>query len=269
MSTIELAIGHLREPRHARRAAPRPPAPPRVPALPRPASPIKTRILCDYGPDDQAEPRPAAPAAAVVAAAVAAAVPRRLLAAASVCSALAGAGIMYAILTVAARDAAPAAPVAAVPGLSAPVLAASPAPATPPAVSPAVAPPRASTLGAQDLEDAEQAIFGWAAAWSGRDAERYLAAYAAAFVPDRGMNRAAWERARRNRLAGARSIEVTLRNLQVEPVAGERVIARFAQDYSADNYRERGTAKMLVLVREGGQWRIAAETEEARAAAAG
>ena len=106
----------------------------------------------------------------------------------------------------------------------------------------------------------ETTIDAWARAWSERDAERYLAFYSAGFLPDRGMSRAAWEANRRKRLQAPRSITLAIRDLHLQPVGENRIIARFAQDYAADSYRETGTRKMMLLVREAGVWRIAAET---------
>ncbi len=107
---------------------------------------------------------------------------------------------------------------------------------------------------------AEATIDAWARAWSERDAERYLSFYAAGFLPDRGMSRAAWENNRRKRLQAPRNITIAIRDLHLQPVGENRIIARFAQDYAADSYRETGTRKMMLLVREAGGWRIAAET---------
>ena len=112
---------------------------------------------------------------------------------------------------------------------------------------------------APDDADARAMVEQWAQAWSDRDVARYLDHYADDFTPDKGLSRNAWESIRRQRLAASRSILVTIRDLRIEPVGEGRVIARFAQDYVADAYRESGTAKMLVLARQSEGWRIVAE----------
>jgi len=110
-----------------------------------------------------------------------------------------------------------------------------------------------------------EAIDAWARAWSERDVSRYFGFYASEFTPDRGVSRSVWQGQRRKRLQAPSAISVTIRDLRLEPLAADRIIARFTQDYAADNYRETGTQKMLVLVREAGGWRIAVEALQAAA----
>ena len=120
-----------------------------------------------------------------------------------------------------------------------------------------------TAAGSAAISQSEATIGEWARAWSARDAGRYLAFYSAGFLPDHGISRAAWENQRRQRLQAPRSITVAIRDLRLEPVSENRVIARFAQDYAADRYRETGTLKIMLLVREATGWRIAAETVDA------
>ena len=112
---------------------------------------------------------------------------------------------------------------------------------------------------APDDADARAMVEQWAQAWSDRDVDRYLAFYAGEFTPDQGVSRSSWESMRRKRLTASRAIVVTIRDLRIEPAGEGRVIARFAQDYVADAYRESGTPKMLVLARQSAGWRIVAE----------
>ena len=112
---------------------------------------------------------------------------------------------------------------------------------------------------APDDASARVMVEQWARAWSDRDVAHYLDHYADDFTPDKGLSRNAWESSRRQRLAASRSILVTIRDLRIEPAGEGRVIARFAQDYVADAYRESGTPKMLVLARQSAGWRIVAE----------
>ena len=127
----------------------------------------------------------------------------------------------------------------------------------------------AQALVVADTRQAGEAIAAWAQAWSARDVERYLGFYASEFTPDRGMSRRLWENQRRKRLLAPANISVAIRDLRLEPLGADRMRARFTQDYAADTYRESGTLKMLVLVREPAGWRIAHEALEAVRARAG
>lgn len=102
-------------------------------------------------------------------------------------------------------------------------------------------------------------ITQWAAAWSARDVERYLGFYAKDFTPPDNIAREAWQEKRRDRILGKQHISVTIDDLGVEMLGDNRAIARFAQNYEADKYREVRAPKTLVLTREAGEWRIADE----------
>ncbi len=99
----------------------------------------------------------------------------------------------------------------------------------------------------------------WAAAWSARDVERYLGFYAKDFVPPENISRDAWQEKRRDRILGKQHISVTISELGVEMLGENRAIARFAQTYEADKYREVAAPKTLILTREAGEWHIADE----------
>ena len=127
----------------------------------------------------------------------------------------------------------------------------------------------AQAVAVADQRGAQEAIEAWARAWSERDVSGYLGFYSSEFSSDRGVSRNAWENQRRKRLQAPRAISVALRDLRLEPLGADRMIARFAQDYTADTYRETGILKMLVLVREAAGWRIAVEALETVPARAG
>jgi hypothetical protein len=147
------------------------------------------------------------------------------------------------------------APPAVVPG------AAVAAVATPAAVAPLVV-AAVATPADTALDDAKTTVEGWARAWSARDVNAYLAYYGSAFAPERGASRAAWDKTRRQMIERRRSISVTVKDLRLERVSTDRIVARYTQDYVADTYRETGTPKRLVLEREGSGWRIVAETAD-------
>ncbi len=133
----------------------------------------------------------------------------------------------------------------------------SPKPISYAAESAAQTTPASASAGERAL--AAAAISQWAAAWSARDIERYLGFYAKDFIPPDNIARDAWQEKRRDRILGKQHILVTIDDLGVEMLGHNRAIARFAQTYEADRYREVRAPKTLILTREAGEWRIADE----------
>jgi hypothetical protein len=123
----------------------------------------------------------------------------------------------------------------------------------------AVMPAPALAPAPDPIDEAKTTVEAWARAWSERDVATYLGYYGDGFAPTDSASRAAWEKSRRQMIERRRNIAVTVRNLRVEQVSDQRVVARYTQDYVADAYRESGTPKRLVLAREGQVWRIVAE----------
>lgn len=105
------------------------------------------------------------------------------------------------------------------------------------------------------------AIAHWADAWSRRDVDRYLAAYAPDFQPPRGESRQQWERQRRARIMGRTRIDIDIRDLAIA-VEGDVARVRFVQDYRSDKRRE-STIKTLTLVKPERTWLIRQEESEA------
>ena len=102
----------------------------------------------------------------------------------------------------------------------------------------------------------------WGAAWASRDVKRYLAFYAAGFVPEGGLSREAWVRQREQRLARAASIRIEMQNLSVQMNSPNTAVASFRQLYAADGYRDT-SEKILEWRKENGQWLIVRETVRA------
>jgi hypothetical protein len=113
----------------------------------------------------------------------------------------------------------------------------------------------------------EASVRDWAAAWSGRDVERYLGFYATQFVPAKGSSRSDWEAERRQRILGKQRIAVVVDDLAVQMLDDQRAKVTFAQSYEADQYRESRVPKTLVLVRESDSWRIEFEVSANKAEA--
>lgn len=105
------------------------------------------------------------------------------------------------------------------------------------------------------------AIAHWADAWSRRDVDRYLAAYAPDFQLRPGESRQQWERQRRVRITQKTWIEIRIRDLAID-VEGSLARARFVQSYRSSTGHE-SAMKTLTLVKPGKHWLIRQEQSEA------
>jgi TPR repeat protein len=101
------------------------------------------------------------------------------------------------------------------------------------------------------------AVASWAAAWSGKNVDVYLAAYAEDFAAPAGLSRQEWEKQRRARIAGKLWIEVKTGDLGIS-VDGNRARVRFLQEYRSDKLTEK-SSKTLTLVKVGRKWLIQRE----------
>ncbi|MDO9468255.1 MAG: outer membrane protein assembly factor BamE [Thiobacillus sp.] len=103
-----------------------------------------------------------------------------------------------------------------------------------------------------------KAVNEWAAAWSRRDEDAYLAAYDASFVPQGGGSRADWEKRRRLLLGVTNKIDLKVDSPSVDRSGGEGVTVTFNQFYRSDRYRD-AVVKQLRMVERDGRWLIAEE----------
>ncbi len=106
--------------------------------------------------------------------------------------------------------------------------------------------------------DVMKVVNGWAAAWSSKDVDAYLAYYAADFKTPGGEARADWEKTRRARISAPKSISVSLDSPKVTMSGADRVTVTFRQNYRSDVLKS-NSRKTLVLVRSDGGWKILEE----------
>jgi ketosteroid isomerase-like protein len=102
------------------------------------------------------------------------------------------------------------------------------------------------------------AVTKWSRAWSSRNADGYLAAYAKSFDPEGSQSRAAWAAARRERVTTPKRISVEVIEPSVQIVSANEARVVFRQNYSSDTLNAK-SRKTLVLVREDGEWKISRE----------
>ncbi len=138
-----------------------------------------------------------------------------------------------------------------------------PAAAPKPAAVAAVA-PRPAVVAAKPVAEPatanagiEAAVARWAQAWSARDVDAYLAAYAGNYAPA-GMTRSSWEAQRRDRISAPKEIDVQISDLKIEQ-QGDTASASFRQTYRSDRLTSTVT-KTLQFALQGGAWRIVGET---------
>jgi len=150
----------------------------------------------------------------------------------------------------------PAAPATPAAKPSAPVV-------TPPASAPVMAPAASATTASapadtQASKAVETAVLAWAKAWSNKNVEAYLKAYSPNFAPAGKQTRAAWQKERRDRIVGKKSISVTLSDLDIR-VDGEQAVASFRQAYKADSLSV-SSQKTLNLKKSAHTWLITRES---------
>lgn len=127
-----------------------------------------------------------------------------------------------------------------------------------PSPAPAQPAPAKTAAPANDPAPVLAAISTWAASWSRRDANAYLAAYSKNFKPDDGSSRAAWAERRRERVTTPKSIKVSILAPQVTFQSPTEATVVFRQSYQSDTLKT-NSRKTLRLVNEGGNWLITSE----------
>ena len=106
--------------------------------------------------------------------------------------------------------------------------------------------------------DVMNAVNDWAQAWSKRDVDAYLAHYAKDFKTPAGESRAEWEKSRRSRITGAKSIQVAVDSAKVTMQGPDQASVSFRQTYRSDKLNS-NNRKTLDLVKADGRWLIKEE----------
>ena len=149
------------------------------------------------------------------------------------------------------------------------VVAAAPAPAdTKPTPTPVTAPaaPEAkpaapaakAPAAAGGSDEVVQMLNAWAAAWSNKNVDAYLAFYAKDFKTPKGEARAEWEQGRRTRITAPKSISVDAEGPKVSVTGDKQASVTFRQRYKSDTISA-NSMKTLVLVKTDAGWRIQQE----------
>jgi tetratricopeptide (TPR) repeat protein len=134
------------------------------------------------------------------------------------------------------------------------------APEKPPVVAaakPAPAPEKPAAS-ANPSADVLKAVNAWAQAWSKKDADGYLAAYAKDFKTPGGEARPEWEKGRRTRIEAPKSIAVGVEAAKVTMQGDTRASVTFRQNYRSDKLKT-SSRKTLVMTKSDGGWKILEE----------
>ena len=103
-----------------------------------------------------------------------------------------------------------------------------------------------------------KAVKDWAQAWSSKDADAYLGYYAADFDPPGKESRAAWEKARRERVQAPKSISVSVESPKVTMRGNNQALVSFRQNYRSDRLKS-SSRKTLEMVKTDKGWQIRKE----------
>ena len=123
---------------------------------------------------------------------------------------------------------------------------------------PAKSAPKPVEKPADASEEILKAVNAWAAAWSKKDADAYLAHYAREFDPPGKETRADWEKTRRARVTAPKSISVSISQPKVTMSGSDRATVTFRQNYQSDVLKA-NSRKTLVMVKSDGTWKILEE----------
>ena len=106
--------------------------------------------------------------------------------------------------------------------------------------------------------DVIQTVKAWAQAWSKKDVNSYLSYYARDFKTPAGEPRGDWEKNRRVRIDGAKSISVSVDSPKVTMKGPQEAVVTFRQTYRSDKLNTR-SRKTLEMVQADGKWLIKEE----------
>lgn len=103
-------------------------------------------------------------------------------------------------------------------------------------------------------DPAEEAVMGWARAWSERQTDAVMQMYSPAFQAPGGPGSAEFLDQRREQVATGRPPAAQLEELRITTLGADRRVITFVQRFGDDRIR-----KELTLVRENTNWRIVSE----------
>ena len=107
-------------------------------------------------------------------------------------------------------------------------------------------------------EEVLKTLKNWAAAWSSKNVDAYLALYAGSFATPNGQSRSAWDAERADRIKKPKSIQVTISAAKVSFTDDTHAIVNFRQSYRA-THLSTASNKTMHLTKADGKWLIQEE----------
>lgn len=132
--------------------------------------------------------------------------------------------------------------------------------ASPSVPSPPASAPPTVTIEAQIRDTLE----GWRQSWSSRDIDAYLGFYSTDFIPESGVNRAAWVENRRKKLLSRSHISVRISDIKISRLENGQIKVTLLQDYESGQHQETRRPKTFLLKLENGGWRIVQERQDSQ-----
>jgi murein L,D-transpeptidase YafK len=100
-------------------------------------------------------------------------------------------------------------------------------------------------------------ISDWHKAWQEKDLQRYMDNYSKEFFSF-GLDHNGWKRNKSEINKRYAQIRVRIRNLKIKLLSSERATVYFDQEYSSDQYHDKGK-KTIHLIKRDGKWKIKGE----------
>lgn len=102
------------------------------------------------------------------------------------------------------------------------------------------------------------ALNNWALAWSNQDIDEYITAYVINYTPTGFTRHSRWKQQREKRIKKASDISVEVKDISLEALSKQLVLARFKQRYASQQFNDT-TNKQILLRYDGNTWKIAHE----------
>lgn len=113
-------------------------------------------------------------------------------------------------------------------------------------------------LGPAMERELNQALNGWASAWSDQNIQDYLNHYTRGYRPNSKTSNSKWRSTRQIRLSKPTFIRVGVSDITMSALPDGRVRVVFLQDYTSNSFQD-NIYKSLIFSRENRSWKISAE----------
>jgi len=127
-----------------------------------------------------------------------------------------------------------------------------------PAQIPKEEPPKQVSAKVNKEDEVIKMVEMWKTAWEVKNFEKYISFYSKNFKWGNGKGLKSFADHKRITFGKTKDVSVKLKNIEVFPEDDTKVVVTFLQEYKSNLVNDRG-AKNLILKKEKGDWKIAAE----------